>query len=492
MTRALVIVLAATALSVSCSDTGLNGVRKDNLPPRTYLSVESINRPDDNRLNSQVRVRWWGDDPDGYITGYEFSLQNGAWQHTTKTDSLFILPIPVGSDRADVNFRVRAIDNADVRDPNPAVITFPIINSKPALSFRITELPSDTTYQVFSFGWNATDPDGAANLAYTEIAVNDTLNGWISLPQGVDFMTVSIGSGSGTTATGDVRVGKAFVESGLRLQGIRMDADNTFYARSVDQAGAKSPAMAKTWHVKRQTSRVLVISDLSSPDALARLNAARGYLNAAGVTAVDVIFANDGVATGGFKSPMSAAFQRTIDPTMSRALARWDYIYWLSNDLDRNITYALDLTVDFFRNGGKMFINIATKNLPSSDPVFLFLPFERLGAPGVTGALGFLVQANTKVSPADVPSAPPVRIGSANITGIYPLVPTGGYIALYNAVWRVRTLLGSQAFTGNPAVAVKNSDGNMVFLGVDVNTLNPADVPAMIGFLTVNQLGFQN
>jgi len=492
MIRALVIAFATTALSVSCSDTGLQGVRKDNLPPRTYLTVESINRSDDNRLNSQVRIRWWGDDPDGYVTGYEFSIRNGPWQITTSTDSLFILPIPVGNDRSDVNFRVRAIDNLDLRDPNPASLTFPILNSKPELSYRVTEQPSDTTYHLFSFGWNSSDPDGAANLAYTEIAVNDTLDGWIALPVGVDFVTVSIGNGSGPTATGDVRLGKAFVESGLRLPGIRMNADNTFYARAVDQAGAKSAAAEKSWHVKRQTSRVLVISDLSTPDALARVNAARGYLNAAGVTAVDVIFANDGVATGGFKSPMSAAFQRTIDPTMSRALARWDYLYWLSNDLDRNITYALDLTVDFFRNGGKMFINITTKNLPSSDPVFLFLPFERLGAPGVTGALGFLVQANTNVSPADVPAAPMVRIGSANITGIYPLVPTGGYTVLYNAVWRVRTLLGSQAFTGNPAVAVKNSDGNMVFLGVDVNTLNPADVPAMIGFLTVNQLGFQN
>jgi hypothetical protein len=492
MTRAFVIAIVVSALSASCSDTGLQGVRNDNLPPKTYLTLESINRPDDNRLNSQVRIRWWGDDPDGFVTGYEFAIQNGPWQYTTSTDSLFILPIPVGNDRADVSFRVRAIDNLELRDPNPASLTFPIINSKPSLRYRITEMPSDTTYHVFGFGWNATDPDGAANLAFTEIAVNDSLNGWIALPQGVDFVTVSITNGAGSTATGDIRVGKAFVDSGLRLQGIRMNADNTFYARSVDQAGAKSPAMAKTWHVKRQTSRVLLISDLSTPDASARVNAALTYLNAAGVTAVDVITANDGVATGGFKAPMSAAFQRTIDPTMSRALAKWDFIYWLSNDLDRNITYALDLTVDFFRNGGKMFINIATKNLPPSDPVFLFLPIDRLGAPNVTGALGFLVQANTNVTPGGGAFAPAVRIGSSNITGIYPLVPTGGYTVLYNAVWRVRTLLGSQAYAGNPAVAVKNSDGNMVFLGMDVNTLNPADVPAMIAFLTVNQLGFQN
>lgn len=492
MTRAFVIAFVLTALSVACSDTGLQGVRKDNLPPRTFLTLESVDRADDNRLNSQVRIRWWGDDPDGFVTGYEFSIQNGPWQFTTSTDSLFILPIPVGNDRADVNFRVRAIDNAEVRDPNPASITFPIINSDPELSFRVTEQPSDTTYHVFSFGWNASDPDGAVNLAYTEIAVNDTVNGWVRLPEGVDFVTVNIGDGSGATAAGEIRIGKAYVESDLVLPGIAMNATNTFYARAVDQAGARSAMAEKTWFIKRQNSRVLLISDLSSPDALARVQAHLGYLNAAGVTSVDVIYANDGVATGGFKAPMSAGFQRTVDPTMNKALAKWDFIYWLSNDLDRNATYALDLTVDFFRNGGKMFINITTKNLPSSDPVFLFLPIERLGAPNVTGALGFLVQANTNVSPVDVPTAPAVRIGSANITGIYPLVPTGGYTVLYNAVWRVRTLLGSQAYTGNPAVAVRNSDGNMVFLGMDVNTLNSADVPAMIAFLTVNQLGFQN
>lgn len=492
MTRASVIAIAAAILTASCSDTGLQGVRNDNLPPKTYLTLESVDRPDDNRLNSQVRIRWWGDDPDGFVTGYEFSIQDGPWQLTTSTDSLFILPIPVGNDRADVRFKVRAIDNDDVRDPDPASITFPIINSDPELDFRVTEQPSDTTFHVFSFGWNASDPDGAANLAFTEIAVNDTVNGWIQLPEGVDFVTVDIADGSAATASGEIRIGKAYVESDLVLPGIQMDAANTFYARSVDQAGARSVPAAKTWHVKRQTSRVLLISDLSTPDALTRVNAHRGYLASAGITAVDVLYANDGTATGGFKAPMSAGFQRTVDPTMNKALAKWDFIYWLSNDLDRNVTYALELTVDFFRDGGKMFLNISTKNLPSNDPVFLFLPVDRLGAPNVTGALGFLVQANTNVSPADVPAAPAVRIGPANITGIYPLVPTGGYTVLYNAVWRVRTLLGSQAYTGNPAVAVKNSDGNMVFLGMDVNTLNPADVPAMIAFLTVNQLGFQN
>lgn len=492
MLRPILLSIVAFTVLSSCKDTGLQGVRKENIPPRTFLTLESINRPDDNRLISQVRIRWWGDDPDGFVIGYEFSINNGAWVATILTDSLFTLPIPVGNDRADVLFKVRAIDNNDTRDPNPAQLTFPIVNSKPSLNYRVTEQPSDTTYHVFSFGWTASDPDGPANLDYSEVAVNDSVNGWVRLPRGVDFVTVNIENGSGSTANGRLFIGKSYQSSELVLGGIQMNATNRFYARVVDQAGAKSPAVEKAWYVKRQTSRVLLISDLGTPDALARANAHRGYLAAAGVTSVDMIYANDGVAIGGFKSPMSVGFQRTLVPTMNKALAKWDYIYWVSDNLDRNITYALDLTVDFFRNGGRMFINIATKNLPASDPVFLFLPVDRLGAPNVTGALGFLIQSNTTVSPANVGTAPVVRIGSANITGIYPLVPTGGYTVLYNAVWRVRTLTGSVAFTGNPAVAVRNSDGNMVFLGMDVNTLNPADVPAMIAFLTVNQLGFQN
>ncbi len=479
-------------LTVSCQETDIQGALKENRPPKTYLTLDGVDRSDDNRLNSQVRIRWWGDDPDGFITGYEFNINNTGWQYTTTTDSVFVLPIPTGNATADVLFSIRAIDNQDAKDPNPPSLTFPIVNSNPDIRFNSVEQPSDTTFHVFSFGWSASDPDGALNLDHTEIAINDTVDGWVTMPDGVTFVTVNVGDGSGATATGQIFLGKSYVSSALTLPGIVMNGENTFYVRAVDQAGARSAIERKTWYVKRQTSRVLVVNDDASPNTQTRLNNHLTWLAQSGITAVDVMQATDGTATGGFKAPLSAAFQKTLDPTMNKTFAKWDYIYWVSENLDRNITYALEMTVDFFREGGKMYINIPTKTLPSTDPVFTFLPFDRLGVPGITGAQGFLIQSNTALTPVDVPSAPSGRIGSANITGVSPLVPSGGSKVLYNAVFRVRQLIGSQLYTGNPVIAVLGADGNMAYLGLDAASINPADIQPMIRFIVIDQLGFQN
>ena len=66
------------ALILACCDTGLQGDFKQNQPPKTYLTVNSINLPEDDRLNSQTRISWWGDDPDGYIVGYEIYIGDNA------------------------------------------------------------------------------------------------------------------------------------------------------------------------------------------------------------------------------------------------------------------------------------------------------------------------------------------------------------------------------------------------------------------------------
>jgi hypothetical protein len=490
--RHLSILAAVAFVTVSCKDTDIQGAMKENRPPKTYLTLDGVDRPDDNRLNSQVRIRWWGDDPDGYITGYQYNINNTGWRFTAKTDSVFVLPIPSGNQTADVLFSIRAIDNLGALDPTPPSLTFPIVNSKPDIRFNTVEQPSDTTFHVFSFGWSASDPDGIANLDHTEIAINDTVNGWVTMPDGVNFVTVNIANGSGATATGQIFLGKSYVNSILTLPGVIMNGVNTFYVRAVDQAGARSAIERKSWYVKRQTSRVLVINDDSSPNTQTRLNNHLTWLRQSGVTTVDVIQATDGLATGGFKAPLSAAFQKTFDPTMNKTFAKWDFIYWVSDNMDRNITYALEMTVDFFRRGGKMYINMPTKTLPPTDPVFTFLPFDRLGVPGVTGAQGFLIQSNTALSPLDVPTAPAGRIGSGNITGVSPLVPTGGSYVLYNAVFRVRQLIGSVPYTGNPAIAVMSNDKDMAFLGLDAATINPVDIQAMIRFIVVDQLGFQN
>ena len=86
----------------------LNGCDKgediENQAPETRISVEAINLSGENRLNSLVEIKWWGTDPDGYVTGYEFSFDGINWHYTLGQDSTFRFAITEGSDTIDIDF----------------------------------------------------------------------------------------------------------------------------------------------------------------------------------------------------------------------------------------------------------------------------------------------------------------------------------------------------------------------------------------------------
>lgn len=492
--RSFLFLIIFSGVLISCKDSSISGTPDGNIPPNTYLTLDGINRSDDNRLVSQVRIRWWGDDPDGYIAGYEFAIQDtteGNWTFTTRTDSIFVLPIPLGNDKADVLFSVRAIDNEGLRDPNPPSLTFPIVNSNPSIQLRANELPSDTTYGVFSIGWSASDPDGRENLAYHQIAINDSINGWMDIPVEVDFLTIDVVEGSGSVSAGSVYLGRAAIASTITIDGIRFNDDNKVFVRTFDLAGAESNMESYEWFVKRQTSRILVINDDSSPQSIVKLQNHLNWLNSAGITSVDVKYARDGVVTIGFKAPLSSAFQRTADPTMNMAFAKWDYIYWVSNDLDRNISYALELTLKFFQNGGKMFINIPTKNMPDSDPVFQFLPFERIARPP-SGGIGFLIQANSPFTIEDAnDDAPYAQTHGSNIIAVYPLISSTDSKSLYSVQFRVRPQFGASfPYTGDGSIVVIDPTNSIAFLGLDSATIRQSDMSGLIKYIIIDELGF--
>ena len=54
----------------------------DNVAPETHLAVKSIERYGADRLNSKVNMSWYGTDVDGYVTGYELSLDGTTWKHS--------------------------------------------------------------------------------------------------------------------------------------------------------------------------------------------------------------------------------------------------------------------------------------------------------------------------------------------------------------------------------------------------------------------------
>jgi hypothetical protein len=298
-------VLAAGLLLLaawSCTDNPV--LPGTNLPPQTALWV----RPD-SLLGvgvSRQRLHWWGEDPDGTVSGFLFAFSvfpgrvtgppspdtlRYSWR--SGNDTLMAFPL-------DTLFRyytvvVRAVDNSFGRLPDgarvmlhpapyhdrngngvqdageeslpllpgamdltPAVETFPVRNTPPRISFstdplnptRLMRQP-ETTYTAATFSWIAEDDDGNSTLSSYRIALNDTGPGsWLTIPLRDTIVTLVVPRGrsdsaGGGTVDADVYGGSFLGRQFIgRVRGLRLDALNTFYVQAKDVAGEFSPAIS--------------------------------------------------------------------------------------------------------------------------------------------------------------------------------------------------------------------------------------------------------
>ena len=172
--------------------TGSAEGNSNNLPPKTYLSIE----PNPGQLplasSSNKVLHWWAEDADGWIVKYLYRwgqifndtsgvpvdtewynddwqvVSDTFWNETTYEQKEFVLPIRTPT--AEFTFQVRAIDNDGGTDAYPATVTFPVFNSPPDVEFKLTSNPTTlagktyTTFNIRSFAWDATDPDGYATI----------------------------------------------------------------------------------------------------------------------------------------------------------------------------------------------------------------------------------------------------------------------------------------------------------------------------------------
>lgn len=486
------ITLLFLALLTAC-DTGITDTQSDNIPPNTFLVTDEITRSEEDRFSSQIQINWWADDPDGFVSGYEYTFADTVafpWAFTTKNDSIFVLPIPQGQQTADVIFQVRAIDNVGARDLTPAQLVYPVKNSAPEVEFNRTDLPPDTTFALYSFGWTITDIDGEANLDHLEIAVNDTVSGWTVLPLETRFMSIDLPNMDSPSVAGDIYFGRSFRNEGFQIDGINIDEENELYIRVFDRAGSVSPIDTARWFQKRQTSRVLMLNDISTNEKESSQQFHLSLLDSAGISTVDILDISDGTAGGGLKANRSRAFPTITEPTLLRLLAKWDFIYWISDDLDRNISYAQEIAVDFFNNGGKMFVTIPTKGISNSDPVLNFLSINALEELPVI-AVSFQIANGRPMEPLiDLPGLPILQ-STTTITGVYPFTTLPSATPLYSVDFRIRTLLGREDFTGNETIAAKSGDGNVIYFGIDLTLMNGrSNADSLIQALVVDDLGF--
>lgn len=488
-------------LSVSC-ETGLSGDQDANQPPKTFLLTDRIDRFGENRFSSQVAISWWADDPDGYVSSYEWAFGDTLlypWKPISRTDSTFLLPLGNNPDSADVIFRVRAIDNAGLRDPSPASLSYPIRNSPPVLSLERTDRPPDTTYQFVSAGFTVSDIDGTDNLKDIQFSVNSRTGPWIELGSSttlVSFRVDSLGNASlftGIQLTPDAR----------SISGFVLNASNKIFFRASDITGAQSKIDSVAFFMKQRSSRILALNDLIGPDRYARFQTHLDSLRMLGISKIDIVDISDGVSSSGFKVPKTSQFPTRNQPTAVEHFDQWDFIYWISDDIDRNVTYAPDMLVKFFTTGGKMFISMPVKRIDSTDPVLTFLSIGRI-MPLPSGATGFRIAAvnssNLGVKPV-APYSGPTLSPSTTLQSISPIKPLAGAIGVYQADFKVARI-GSSLTSEYPAagatdfdetIAIKNPDGNMVLVGLDLLTVNrDSNLGAFLRRICIEDLGFRH
>lgn len=494
--RYLIYFFAISGL-IAC-ETSLTGSLNENKAPRTNLTINEVNRSGDDRLSSQISVSWWGDDPDGYVVGYEYTFNNDtaatSWRYTTKTDSIFILPIEFGKDTSDVIFRIRAVDNLELRDPSGASVVFPIKNSAPTIRFITAEIPPDTSYSIFSFGWSAFDLDGQTNINKVEFAIN-TRSTWIDLGNTEEFATLDLVDQNQATTNANVYFGKNFRNTGIQFSGFNTNASNTVYIRVTDNAGAVSQVDSVSWYIKRQKSRILVLNDYQADNSTTILNFHTTLLDSVGLSNFDLMTINDGTSSAFARVPRSAAFPRVTEPTLVKMLAKWDFIYYISSNYERNLIYMQEMTSEFFENGGKMFINVQAKNLSSSDPIFSFLPnVSTTPLPSGVNATGFIINSGTLTESTENPSLPKLRLSQTR-SAIPPIEPAAGSISLLKLDFFYRRQSGfissTVDFTGNEAICLKNAEGNKIHLSMNLNDFT-GKLSEFIQYVCIDELGFSS
>ena len=493
--RVLPLLLVAL-LSASC-DAGFDGNRADNRPPETRLSVrdESLvdNLGEAGRLRSTLQLSWAGDDADGFVTGFEVRTYpenvvpgtEEGWRFTTSNDSLLLLPIPGGSSVANVYVEVRAVDDSGLKDPSPASTLFPIRNSPPEIRLSRFELPPDTTFSIISFAWTARDPDGNQNLASIGISLNDSTT-FLEIPPEFDFVTIvadraQMDSGA-RVVNAAVLLGRGVQASGLRLPGLRLGAENTFYIRAKDQADTTSVIGSHAWHVKPTTGRVLFVNDyrLSTHRRVQayHLAALRSYLPVG--ESVDTWDITQPYTTGSAGTvPRSSGLPPVAEPMLRLTLSLYDYIYWVSTGTmgdpgTDNMPFVAPALRDFFAKGGRMLVHTPA-NVPAQASDFtdnaavLLLPMTRpLVLPDSIGRLELRTNARITASTEAIALGLPDLVSDRGYIHLRPYEASGpNVIPLYSAAFIYRTTRGGAGTWPQPTtVASISTDRRIALLAI--------------------------
>jgi hypothetical protein len=439
-----------------------------NQSPETYISLKAIHLTGEDRLNSVIRLEWWGTDPDGTVDGYELSFDEVNWTSTPNQDSTFQFAINAGSDTVDIDLWVRAIDNEGAFDQSPAFLKIPLKNTPPEVSYHRHLLPIDTAFNALALSWKASDLDGFESIESVQLKIND--GEWFAMSRSIETVVITP-KDPGASGAVDADVRLSLQETLGTISGLRLNDVNDVFLRSIDIAGSSSNIdTLKSIFVRGRKHGLLVVGAHSArPHSFYKT-----YLDQANLD-YDFI---DMVSDGGLDQP------RIWHPTFSIMLAQYEQVLLFSNDVNHTNaqTNADDIILEFASTsiqeyvdgGGKLLITSSFPNAFSTgSALFGILPIDSL---------------STSVGQARLPidslaesleTGYPDLVCGAFISGLDPIYPSGDAMPIYTA-----QLTKNNGWTGPKTVGVKRQSlgkTNFIFLSVELHKL-ATDPTAMAAF----------
>lgn len=437
------------------------GKLKENLPPETRISVTEINLVGEDRLRSEVSLFWVGSDADGWVVGYEMSMDGSNWSEVSVQDSTFNFSLDPGSDTTDIDFYVRAIDNDGARDNTPAYLKVPIKNSAPTAIFDSLRILPDTGYVVLTMFLEVDDEDGTNNLDSIFLKLNN--GDWYPLAPGVNTLTL-VPTDPAATGTIDCQVYEGPQASLLsdQIQGMNLEGDNTFYLKARDIAGAESPV---------DTSRVVFMNRKSGN--LLLVDAHTSGVNPTPEEVYDIALTSQSIAYDriDFTIANGANVPELWIPTFSFYMELYDAVFWYGSTGVEEVALlesAAGSIQDYLTGGGKMLISTSFPNsFDNTSVIQEFSPMDSLSTSSGSCRL-----------PTDSLVMPMGAFGN------YDTLEVGVFIGRATPFYVKSTaepMFTGQVFTGGgwvgpTTVAARNLNGsgktNMVFVSIELQQLN--------------------
>ena len=463
----------------SCKDN-ITGSSKNNIPPETQIWVDTIAQT----LSSQVKVYWSGDDPDGFVKGFNISVDGNNWVYTTSKESTFTLTL--GATEFDTSLiNISAVDNFGLLDPTPAKINIAIKNSPPTISFEmLSEIPS-VTLPVATFNIKSNDIDGKNTIKNYFISLNDTsASSFISIPSYANLITI-IGDLNDTTKNtidAKIKFGTNLTETNFKIPNLKLNSNNTFYIYCEDISGAKSkiakmPDANKNWFVKKPigSRKILLVDDapggFPNPDDVFKLNFSNAIgKNQKSYSDIDFIDINT--------IPISPLI---VQPMLIETFKLYKSIFWYGKVA--NLDVAQKTIPIFLEQGGKVLFATGFQNLSLAgiDPSMLSLDFAPVDSLITffkkdsiinTGYIA-RVYKDSKILSTDSTSQkkyPNLSFDKTSIFGFYAIEPGATDSVIYRLDYP-KIQNSEEKWFGRPAVGIKSSKGNLFFFTIPLHLL---------------------